>query len=55
MTEGKERKFVETIEMQVVLRDYNPEKDVRFKGSVVLDHAPYPTLRVNYRRFYNNK
>jgi len=46
MTEGKERKFVETVELQVVLRDYNPEKDVRFKGSVVLDHAPYPNLKV---------
>jgi large subunit ribosomal protein L10Ae len=28
------------------LRDYNPEKDTRFQGSIKLDHAPYPNLRI---------
>jgi len=44
---NKPRNFTETIELQIVLRDYNPQKDARFKGSIVLDHAPYPNLPVS--------
>ncbi len=28
----KERKFVEAVELQIGLRDYDPEKDKRFTG-----------------------
>ena len=32
----KERKFVEAVELQIGLRDYDPEKDKRFTGSIKL-------------------
>lgn len=44
ITERKKRKFVETVELQVGLRDYDPEK--RFTGSVRLPHKVYGTLKV---------
>jgi len=46
MTERKARKFTETVELQVGLRDYNPEKDTRFQGSLQLPHSPYPNIKV---------
>ncbi len=42
----KKRNFTETVELQITLRDYNPEKDVRFTGFIKLPHAPYPTIKV---------
>ena len=30
----KPRKFVETIELQIVLKNYDPQKDKRFSGTV---------------------
>ena len=47
-----ERNFRETVELQIVLRDYNTKKDSRFKGSIVLDHAPYPDLPVSSFKFF---
>jgi len=35
----KRRKFVETIELQVALKNYDPNKDKRFSGTVRLPHA----------------
>merc|ERR1712032_362123 len=32
----KARNFVETCDLQILLRDYNPEKEKRFNSSVVL-------------------
>merc|ERR1739849_26192 len=32
----KERKFVEACDLQVILRDYNPDKEKRFNSVVVL-------------------
>ena len=43
-TERKQRKFLETIELQVGLRDYDPDK--RFNGSVRLPHKAYNKIRV---------
>lgn len=42
----KERKFVETVELQIVLRDYDLEKDKKFKGSVRLPNLIYPKLKI---------
>ena len=42
----KKRNFTETVELQITLRDYNPEKDVRFTGFIKLPHAPYPNIKV---------
>jgi large subunit ribosomal protein L10Ae len=42
---GKKRKFVETIDLQIGLKDYDPAKDKRFAGSVRLPHIPRPRLK----------
>ena len=33
----KERKFVESVELQVILRDFNPEREKRFNATTVLN------------------
>ena len=42
----KERKFTEAVELQIGLRDYDPEKDKRFTGSIKLPNAPKPNLSI---------
>jgi large subunit ribosomal protein L10Ae len=42
----KERKFTETVEMQIGLKDYDPQKDKRFAGSVRLPNIPRPGLKI---------
>ncbi|KAH9605794.1 hypothetical protein KSS87_008976 [Heliosperma pusillum] len=42
----KERKFVQTIELQIGLKNYDPQKDKRFSGSVKLPHVPRPKMKV---------
>lgn len=42
----KKRKFVESIELQVGLRDYDPERDKRFSGSIKLPFCPHPSLKI---------
>ncbi|KAK9734554.1 hypothetical protein RND81_04G147800 [Saponaria officinalis] len=42
----KNRKFVETIELQIGLKNYDPQKDKRFSGSVKLPHIPRPKMKV---------
>ena len=46
LTTKKERKFTEAIELQIGLRDYDPEKDKRFTGSIRLPLAPKPNMTV---------
>lgn len=45
-SKDKKRKFRETVELQVALKNYDPQKDKRFSGSVRLKHIPRPNLRV---------
>ena len=45
-SERKERKFVETVELQVMLKDYDPQKDKRFSGSVKLPYVPRPKIKI---------
>lgn len=33
-SEEKKRKFVETVELQIALKNYDPQKDKRFSGTV---------------------
>jgi len=40
------RKFKQTIELQIGLKDYDPQKDKRFVGSVRLPNCPRPTLKI---------
>lgn len=42
----KERKFVETIDLQIGLKDYDPNKDKRFNGTVKLNYIARPNLKV---------
>lgn len=44
--EGKKRNFKETIELQIGLKNYDPQKDKRFSGTVKLRNIPRPKLRV---------
>merc|ERR550525_408627 len=42
----KPRKFRESVELQVGLKDYDPTKDKRFVGSVRLPNVPRPSLKI---------
>ncbi|GBF93314.1 60S ribosomal protein L10a [Raphidocelis subcapitata] len=42
----KQRKFTETIELQIGLKNYDPQKDKRFSGTVRLPHIPRPNMKV---------
>jgi large subunit ribosomal protein L10Ae len=45
-TETKKRKFTETIELQVALKNYDPNKDKRFSGAIRLPNIPRPKFSV---------
>ncbi|PFX15850.1 60S ribosomal protein L10a [Stylophora pistillata] len=42
----KKRKFTETVELQISLKNYDPQKDKRFSGTVKLKNIPRPKLKV---------
>ena len=42
----KQRKFTETIELQIGLKQYDPQKDKRFSGTVKLPYIPRPAIKV---------
>ncbi|RYR03902.1 hypothetical protein Ahy_B06g083305 isoform B [Arachis hypogaea] len=42
----KKRKFTETVELQIGLKNYDPQKDKRFSGSVKLPHIPRPKMKI---------
>eukprot|EP00824_Muranothrix_gubernata_P017305 TRINITY_DN35538_c0_g1_i1.p1 TRINITY_DN35538_c0_g1~~TRINITY_DN35538_c0_g1_i1.p1 ORF type:complete len:264 (+),score=45.61 TRINITY_DN35538_c0_g1_i1:43-834(+) len=42
----KERKFLETVELQINLKDYDPQKDKRFSGTVKLPNIPRPKMKI---------
>ena len=41
----KKRKFVETVDLQIGLKNYDPQKDKRFSGTVKYVHLRPPGLR----------
>merc|ERR1712002_1117890 len=43
---AKPRKFKETVELQIGLKNYDPQKDKRFSGTVKLKHVPRPKFTV---------
>jgi len=43
--QGKVRNFVETIELQVTLKNYDPQRDKRFSGTFRLPNLPRPNLK----------
>ncbi|KAJ1985494.1 60S ribosomal protein L10A, partial [Coemansia sp. RSA 1358] len=40
------RKFVETVELQVGLKNYDPQRDKRFSGTIKLPNIPRPKMTV---------
>uniref|UniRef100_A0A4W2FSZ0 Ribosomal protein n=1 Tax=Bos indicus x Bos taurus TaxID=30522 RepID=A0A4W2FSZ0_BOBOX len=42
----KHRKFLETVELQISLKNYDPQKDKRFSGTVRLKSTPRPKFSV---------
>jgi large subunit ribosomal protein L10Ae len=42
----KKRNFLETVEIQIGLKNYDPQKDKRFSGTVKLKHIPRPKMQV---------
>merc|ERR1712146_390060 len=42
----KKRKFVETWELQIALKDYDTQRDKRFSGTVKLPHVPRPRMKI---------
>jgi large subunit ribosomal protein L10Ae len=43
---GKKRNFMETIDLQVTLKNYDPRKDKRFAGTFKLPEIPRPNMKV---------
>jgi len=43
---GSKRKFQESVELQVALKNYDPQRDKRFSGTVRLKHVPKPKMRL---------
>ena len=41
--ETKKRKFRETVELQVALKNYDPQKDKRFAGTIRYSPSPRPS------------
>ena len=46
LDDRKKRKFVETFDLQVMLRDYDPNKDKRFNSSYPLDYNCRSNMKV---------
>ena len=44
--QGKKRKFIETIELQFALKNYDPQKDKRFSGTFKLPVVPRPNMKI---------
>merc|ERR1719276_70331 len=42
----KKRKFTETVDLQIGLKNYDPQKDKRFSGTVKLKHVPRNQFKV---------
>uniref|UniRef100_A0A7S2F0H0 Ribosomal protein n=1 Tax=Octactis speculum TaxID=3111310 RepID=A0A7S2F0H0_9STRA len=43
---GKQRKFTETIDLQITLKNYDPQRDKRFSGTFKLPTVPRPNLKI---------
>ncbi|CAG8715204.1 4139_t:CDS:2, partial [Racocetra persica] len=42
----KNRKFTETVELQIGLKNYDPQRDKRFSGTIKLPNVPRPKMSV---------
>jgi len=44
--EEKKRNFLETVELQIGLKNYDPQRDKRFSGTIRLPHIPRPRMSI---------
>ena len=42
----KRRNFVETVELQIGLKNYDPQRDKRFSGTIRLPSIPRPNMAI---------
>ncbi|KAJ5291593.1 ribosomal protein L1-like protein [Penicillium angulare] len=42
----KKRNFLETVELQIGLKNYDPQRDKRFSGTIKLPSIPRPNMRI---------
>ncbi|ODV96813.1 hypothetical protein PACTADRAFT_48623 [Pachysolen tannophilus NRRL Y-2460] len=45
-SETKKRNFLETVELQVGLKNYDPQRDKRFSGTLKLPQVPRPNMTI---------
>lgn len=45
-SKAKKRNFLETVELQIGLKNYDPQRDKRFSGTVKLPNVPRPNMTV---------
>ncbi|KAK4535582.1 hypothetical protein CDCA_CDCA05G1607 [Cyanidium caldarium] len=45
-TDERKRNFLETVELQVGIKNYDPQKDKRFAGTIRLPYVQRPTMRI---------
>lgn len=46
----KKRNFLETVELQIGLKNYDPQRDKRFSGTIRLPNVPRPGMTIWYVR-----
>lgn len=44
--ETKKRNFLETVELQIGLKNYDPQRDKRFSGTIRLPSIPRPNMSI---------
>ena len=44
--EEKKRNFLETVELQIGLKNYDPQRDKRFSGTIKLPTVPRPGMSI---------
>lgn len=44
----KKRNFLETVELQIGLKNYDPQRDKRFSGTIKLPTVPRPNMTIWY-------
>jgi large subunit ribosomal protein L10Ae len=42
----KKRNFLETVELQIGLKNYDPQRDKRFSGTIKLPNVPRPGMAI---------
>ena len=47
----KKRNFLETVELQIGLKNYDPQRDKRFSGTIKLPTVPRPGMSLWYVSF----